>query len=1292
MKRNPPWLALLCTAVLTRSALGVTHYVNLSNPAPSSPYTSWATASANIQNAIDVSSAGDLILVTNGLYQTGGRVIYGTSNRVAVTKAVAVQSVNGPATTVIQGWQVPGTIFGNAAVRCVYLTNNASLSGFTLSNGATWNTGDSVQQQSGGAVWCASTSAVVSNCVLVANAANFYGGGAYSGTIKNCMVASNLSSSLGGGISGSTLINCALVGNSAGSAGGGAYGGYLSNCTVTVNSAGSYGGGFYSSDFFSSVNNSILFYNAAPSGANYSFLGGGPTLNVCCTTPRPAGNSGNISLDPQLASLTHLSASSPCRSAGSAAYASGVDIDGEVWGNPPSIGCDQYRAGSVTGPLNVSIQAAYTNAATGFAIDFAALIDGRTSVSQWDFGDGTVVSNRPITSHSWSAPGNYSVLLQGFNESNPSGVSATVTVTIVTPPIHYVSLLSSNPVSPYSSWDTAATSIHDAIDAASLPGAIVMVGDGLYATGGRVVSGGTSNRVAVTKPLTVQSASGPVSTLIQGYQVPGSLFGTNAVRCVYLTKGAALVGFTLTNGATRSDFDTSGGGALCAPVGAALCNCLVASNAAYSSGGGAYQGTLNNCAVFGNFAAYGGGIYQANLTNCTVTANTAFSGGGAHSSVLNNCIVFYNSAASSPNYSASLNFCCASPLPPGTGNIGTEPQLSSLFHVAAGSPCLGLGNVSYITGSDIDGEPWSNPPAMGCDEYQTGAVTGPLTVSILAPYTNVATGFTGTFTAWIFGKTSASRWDFGDSTVASNRPVATHSWSAPGDYPLTLQSYNEDNPLGVSATIIVHVVDQPVSYVALESTNPVAPYSSWATAATSIQDAVDASFAGGTVIVSDGVYQAGGRAVFGFLTNRVAVTKPLKVQSVNGPAVTVIQGAQAPGPGDKATRCVYLADSAALAGFTLTNGATRGSGDVLQEQSGAGAWCWSGNCVVSNCLLTGNAAAFEGGGGWSGVFRNCTFWSNSAAFGGGGDAISASNCVFSGNQGSQGGATADSSIDNSVLTNNYSTFGGGALGGSLRNCLIVSNASSFTGGGTDGANLNSCTVVGNSATTAGGGAYGGFIYNTILFYNTSPSGSNFTGGILYNCCTTPLPSSGSNSITNQPALLNLAGGNFRLQSNSPCINSGYNGAVASGQDLDGDPRIVRTTVDIGAYEFQAPLSLISYAWLQQYGLATDGSADFADADGDGMNNWEEWVAGTDPINPLSSLALLNPSGGISNIVVRWQSVPGRAYFLQRATNLAGQPPFLTVASNLQGQTGFTTFTDRQTTGPGPFFYRVGVQQ
>ena len=1333
----PSILALLLLLLASASsALATVRYVdgNSANPAP--PYTNWTTAAHVIQDAVDAALAGDEIVVTNGTYAAGGRAL-GTNllvNRVVVNMPLTLRSVNGPEFTVIHGHQVPGTTNGDGAIRCVYLADGANLSGFTLTNGATRTDGDLWRDLSGGGAWCESVNAVVSNCILLGNSAYALGGGAYGGTLNHCKLTGNSATGqdilcgAGGGACGATLNNCTLTGNNAawnsggGSLwgtlkncalignysafrGGGASGATLINCTLTGNSARDQGGGADNA----TLSNCILHYNTALVGVNYS---SDCTLNYCCTMPLPMSGTGNLSLDPQLASTTHLSATSPCRGAGNAGFASGTDMDGEVWANPPSIGCDEYRDGALTGSLSVGLTVAYTNVVVGFPVEFTALIEGRTTASRWDFGDAVTVSNRPYASHVWAAPGEYAAVLRAYNESYPAGVSATVTIHVLAQPVYHVAADSSNPMPPYTSWATAATNIQDAVDAAdagSLPpgSVLVVVSNGVYATGGRAV--GTYvlvNRVAVDKPLTLRSVNGPEFTIIQGHQVPVTTNGDGAIRCVYLTNGASLSGFTLTNGATRGeaaayddDRELSGGGLWCDSAAALVSNCVLAANSAFSGGGGALGGTLNNCALIGNSAgrlgggafegvynsctlnnctltgnsagsagggtrwctlnncilsgnsaASGGGTFVGTLNNCILTGNSATESGGGvldgwlnnctltgnsagdrgggvavsraemGGCFLNNCIVCFNDAPNGANYDdwGTLNYCCTTPMPTnGVGNISLDPQLASASHLSASSPCRGAGGAAYTTGSDIDGEAWATPPSIGCDEYHAGAVTSPLNVGIGAAYTNVALGFPVDFRALIEGQTTASVWVFGDGAIAINRPYATHAWTATGDYTLTLWAFNESHPEGVSASVTILVVAQPVQYVDVRSPNPLPPYTSWATAATNIQDAVDAAAPGSLVLVTNGTYATGGRPGNRVPGNRVTVDRSVALRSVNGPLLTVINGGSA-------VRCVYLADGTSLSGFTLTNGAADGGGGV---------WCESTSTVVSNCVVVGNSA-LGGGGAWGGTLNNCTLAGNSANF-----------------------------------------WGGGAFGGTLNNCTLTLNSA-------------------NGDYSYGGGAYGGTVNNCIVYFNTAVIGANYYqyqyDGILNYCCTTPMPTNGVGNITNAPLFVNYAGGNLRLQSNSPCINAGNNAYAPGPTDLDGNPRIVSGTVDIGAYEFQGSGSVISYAWLQQYGLPTDGSADFTDSDRDGLNNWQEWRCLTDPTNALSALRLLSASPAGTNVTVTWQSVAGVNYFLERSTNLGPSTLFTPLATGISGQPGTTTYMDTNAVGTEPFFYRVGA--
>ncbi|MGO8926509.1 MAG: choice-of-anchor Q domain-containing protein [Limisphaerales bacterium] len=473
-------------------------------------------------------------------------------------------------------------------------------------------------------------------------------------------------------------------------------------------------------------------------------------------------------------------------------------------------------------------------------------------------------------------------------------------------------------------------------------------------------------------------------------------------------------------------------------------------------------------------------------------------------------------------------------------------------------------------------------------------------------------------------------------------------------------------------------------YVSLDSTNATPPYTNWATAATNIQQAVGVAATGDEVVVTNGVYPGG-----------VPVTNALALRSVNGPQFTVIDGGGW-------LPCVSLSDGASLTGFALGNGYP----GVAATQ----------NAVLTNCTLGGCSAAWGtwgGGGACGGTLYNCTLINNYDNYGsGGGGAWGATlyNCTLSGNRAVCGGGAANCTLYNCTLTGNEATgdlengqslpvAGGGAVNCTLYNCTLSGNwamgvlengqISPASGGGASQSTLYNCTVSDNHSTGYSGGVSICTLHNCIIYHNDLLGiPSNYDQSAMDYCCTTPQPFGGTGNIANDPLLVDHVNGDLHLLSNSPCINAGNNAYVATTTDLDGNPRIVSGTVDIGAYEYQGTGSVISYAWLQQYGLLTDGSADYIDSDQDGMNNWQEWICGTDPTNPQSVLSLLSATPTSTNATVTWQSVAGINYFLERSPNLASH--FTLLATNILGQAGITSYADTNATGAGPFFYRVGV--
>jgi hypothetical protein len=446
-------------------------------------------------------------------------------------------------------------------------------------------------------------------------------------------------------------------------------------------------------------------------------------------------------------------------------------------------------------------------------------------------------------------------------------------------------------------------------------------------------------------------------------------------------------------------------------------------------------------------------------------------------------------------------------------------------------------------------------------------------------------------------------------------------------------------------------------YVWTNSPASIAPYTNWSTAARDIQSAIDISSAGETVLVIDGTYNTGGRAVCGSLTNRIVIDRPITVESVNGAGVTMIEGAGQ--LGDGAIRCAYVGTNAILKGFTLTDGHTRTNGEVFTQQSGGGAWCEDlgviRNCVISsnsatqygggtyggalfNCALIGNSAD-SGGGAFDGTICNCTISSNSVASDGGGvHSCTLNNCTLSENSAYNGGAARSSILNNCSVSNNRGWEGGGVYGSTLNNCTLFNNSARYDGGGALGGTLNNCLILNNGAGIEGGGAYwlttmnnctlsgncatyGGVaeectLNNCIDWQNSATFGINYSYNTMNYCCTSN-PEAGTGNIISDPQLTPA----YRLKATSPCIDAGRV-SNAPPTDVDGearwdDPRHsnVVSIVDIGADEFvDTDLDGMADCWEINYFGSITNRGGTSDVDHDDLNDLAEYNNGTNPTN------------------------------------------------------------------------------
>ena len=1086
-------------------------------------------------------------------------------------------------------------------VRCVFITNGV-LAGFTLANGGAPNGPTADYDQSGGGAYA--QGGTLSNCVIAGCRAYHVGGGSVYGTLNGCMLSSN-TAGWGGGVCYGTLNNCAILGNSA-TGGGGSDGGVLNNCTLWNNSA-SWAGGSYAD----TLNNCIVWSNSASSSPNYL----SSTFNYSCTTPMPSG-AGNITNDPQFvdaaAGNLHLSASSRCIDAGSNSYVQGAtDLDGNPRIAHGTVDIGAYEVQMVI--VTVSGNGGTTTGSGTYIPGTNVLISAAATNGHWFFtqwSDGYANASRTI-----------SIPL--------TNVTYTAIFTQLVGALTFHVATDGNNGADGFSWPTAKQTIQGGVSAA-IDGDTVLVSNGVYATGTRVTPGHlVSNRVVMTGNILLQSVHGPGVTSIQGlYDGLNDLTGN--VRCVYMTSGV-LSGFTLTNGGTRSGgqfADVCGGGA-------------------YATGG-----TLTNCVITGCHALIGGGSYSGTLNNCSLCFNTAASdGGGAYSSTLSNCLISGNSSASDDGgvgYYCTLCNCAIIGNTAGDtgGGVGNRCTLYN---------CTIAGNSAAVSGGGV---------CFYCTNFNC------------IIYSNTAPDAPNWFYAYapsIFNNCCTMPMPTNGTGNITNDPQFVNA--AAGDYHLQPFSHCIDagnnsyvqgatdlqgHPRIFNGTVDLGAYERiPVWYVATSGSDS-AVGTNWSTAKQTIQAAVDVAYPYESVLVTNGIYATGVRMTPGYSTlNRVVITNNIVVQSVNGPAMTSIQGLNdgASTSLSANARCVFIANGM-LSGFTLTNGAAPSRGTSEFDRCGGGAF--AAGATLSNCTITG-CAAYDGGGVFGGTLVNCTLSDNYALW--------------------HGGGSFEGLLYNCRLTDNLSLrYGGGACDALLYNCALTGNSAEL-GGGSYQCTLDNCTLSYNEAIL-GGGSFLSSHYNCVLHLNEAMMATNYDDltCVLDHCCASPLPSAGEGNIAVDPQFVNAAAGNFRLKASSPCINVGDNSYAQGAIDLNGNPRIVNAIIDMGAYEYQSSGGYWSWAALITNGLTNYDQC----ATGDGYQNLLKYVTGSSPTNSdvLADMGCAQANGAFILNFNRNTNADDVTLIVEGAEAMTNDATWNGIVTNING-TGWnsTDVTETGTTNP-----------
>jgi hypothetical protein len=538
---------LFFSLLLTNAAFGqITRYVSVTgiNTNPISA-TSWATATAKLQGAIDASQAGDVVWVRTGTYTPGpsrglsfamknGVAIYGgfLGTETALSQRPAITLTNPSATTLSGELGTPGLTTDNSyhvIDNPSGLTNTAILDGFVITAG---NANATNNDNAGGGMYndgrtAQGCSPQIRKCLFISNQA-VYGGAIFnngnatngnsSPLLINCDFRQNTASGDGGavfnfgttGVSSPQLTNCSFQSNSATAGGGAMYNNGnngisspgLTNCSFQGNKAQTGGNALFNRGTSNTsqplLTNCVLFGNGGNStignlsaslSASYSLFentvtGYTGTNNLTTTTSPFATTTG-----PQLAT------SSPAIDAGNGAATALTSISTDLAGNARVVGCRvdmgavEFQA-NTNQPLAITNQPPSTlNGCSGGGITASINVSGTVLGYQWykgspavSLGNSQTTSALNLTNLQASNAGSYLVAIVGACNSLTSN-AVMLTISTLSPSRFYVNA-SVTGANTGLSWPDAYTSLQSVLQYPCLgPLTEIWVAAGVYKPG-----------------------------------------------------------------------------------------------------------------------------------------------------------------------------------------------------------------------------------------------------------------------------------------------------------------------------------------------------------------------------------------------------------------------------------------------------------------------------------------------------------------------------------------------------------------------------------------------------------------------------------------------------------------------------------------------------------------------------------------------------------------------------------------------------------------------------------------